>query len=452
MFRIDSGAPYRKCDGISRRNFIELGMAGMASVGLPTLLQAREAWARAGRTPKDTRVILLWLDGGPPHTDLYDMKPDAPADHRGFWRPIPTNVPGIRVNEMLPRQARVADRFSIVRSLCHGSSDHAAGSHVMMTGRWGATGENTRGTAPSIGSIASKVLGSRESGLPPYVSIPIAKTFVESPGYFAANYLGHPYDPFETGGDPASASFEVQNLRLTKGLTLSRLDDRRTLKKAFDSLKREADANGQFDAMDQFEKQAFDLVTSPQVRRAFDLSSEDPKLRDRYGRHTWGQSTLLARRLVEAGVTFATVQMGDWDFHSRLKEGMQNFVPKLDSAVATLFEDLSSRGLLEKVLVVVCGEFGRTPRMNDGKGEPPGRDHWGNAMFALLGGGGIKGGTVVGATDSRGEAPTDRPLSPQDLHATLYRVLGIDPGVQFPNHSGRPVSALEGGEPIRELF
>jgi uncharacterized protein (DUF1501 family) len=205
--------------------------------------------------------------------------------------------------------------------------------------------------------------------------------------------------------------------------------------------------------MDRFEQQAYELVTSAEVRRAFDIGAEDAKLRDRYGRHTWGQSVLLARRLAEAGVTFVTVQMGGWDHHWDLKQGMENYLPRYDAAVATLFEDLEARGLLEKVLVVICGEFSRTPRMNDGSGRgTPGRDHWGNAMFAVLGGGGVKGGRVVGATDARGEYPKERPLTPADLHATIYHVLGVDPRVQFLNHQGRPVPALDGGEPIRELL
>jgi uncharacterized protein (DUF1501 family) len=205
--------------------------------------------------------------------------------------------------------------------------------------------------------------------------------------------------------------------------------------------------------MNTYEQKAYELVTGADMRRAFDLSSESKELRDRYGRNTWGQSTLLARRLAEAGVTFTTVLMAGWDHHWNLKRGMEEYLPKLDSAVATLLEDLTSRGLLEKVCVVIFGEFSRTPRMNDGGGQgTPGRDHWGNSMSVVMGGGGLKGGVVVGSTDAKGEAPADRPLTPQDFHATLYQVLGVDPYVQFPNHAGRPVPAIDHGEPIKELF
>lgn len=453
MLRVDAGGSSRYCDGMTRRSFVQLGAAGMVSFGLPGLLRAREESARAAGASRDARVILIWLDGGPSHMDLYDLKPQAPAEYRGFWRPIPTNVPGIEIGELLPRQAKVAHTFSIVRSLHHGDGDHFGGAHLMLTARPGASGADTSGKYPSLGSIAAKVAGARRPGLPAYVSVPHASSVGLRPGYFGGNYLGRHLDPFETEGDPNRADFQVRNLRLPGGLTVERLQERRELRRAFDTLRREADAAGILDTMDRFEQQAYELVTSAEVRRAFDIGAEDPKLRDRYGRHTWGQSVLLARRLAEAGVTFVTVQMGGWDHHWDLKKGMEDYLPRYDAAVATLFEDLQSRGLLEKVLVVICGEFSRTPRMNDGLGRgTPGRDHWGNAMFAVLGGGGVKGGRVVGATDARGEHPVERPVTPADLHATIYHVLGIDPHVQFVNHQGRPVPALDGGAPIRELL
>jgi uncharacterized protein (DUF1501 family) len=449
MLRIDAGPVCGSCSGLSRRSFVQLGAAGLASLGLPGLLRARANAAE----PKDTRVILIWLDGGPSHMDTYDLKPDAPAEYRGFWRPIATPVPGMQVTEMFPKHAKVADKFSIIRSIWHNDGDHFGGAHRMLTGRPGATGADTNGKYPSIGSIASKMSGSRRRGLPAYVSVPHASSIGLRPGYFAGNYLGQQYDPFETDGDPNSATFSVRNLKLSEGLTVDRISDRRTLLKSFDTLRRDVDAGGQFDTMNRFEQQAFELVTSAEVRKAFDLSSEDEKLRDRYGRNTWGQSTLLARRLVESGVTFTTVLYGGWDHHWDLKAGMESHLPRVDAAVATLFEDLSSRGLLEKVLVLVMGEFSRTPRMNDGSGRgTPGRDHWGNSLAVLAGGGGLKGGVVVGSTDRKGEAPKDRPLTPQDLHATIYHVLGIDPTVQFLNHQGRPVPAIDQGEPIKELL
>jgi hypothetical protein len=453
MLRVDAGACPHDHQGLSRRSFVQLGAAGLASLGLPDLLRLKEASAANGGPSKDTRVIVIWLDGGPSHMDTYDMKPYAPAEYRGIWRPIRTNVPGIQVSELFPKQAKVADKFSIVRSLWHNDGDHFGGAHRMLTGRPGATGADTTGKCPSIGSIATKVTGPRVKGMPPYVAVPIASSVGIRPGYFGANYLGQSNDPFETEGDPNQKDFKVRNLALAQGLSVDRIGDRRSLLRSFDTLRRDVDASGNFEAMDKFEQQAYELVTSAEVRQAFDLSSEDEKLRDRYGRHRWGQSTLLARRLAEAGVTFTTVLMGGWDHHWNLKEGMQNYLPQLDSCVSTLFDDLSQRGLLSKVCVVVMGEFSRTPRMNDGSGQgTPGRDHWGNSMSVVMGGGGLKGGVVVGSTDPKGEAPVDRPLTPQDFHATLYHVLGVDPYVQFKDHGGRPVPAIDHGDVIKELL
>ena len=247
-------------------------------------------------------------------------------------------------------------------------------------------------------------------------------------------------------------------MNLATGLTVDRLDDRRGLLERFDRVRRMVDSSGTLDAMDRFDRQAYDLVAGSAARKAFDIGVEDPRLRDQYGRNTWGQSTLLARRLVEAGSTWVSVHFGGWDNHWDLQAAMQNYLPKVDAAVATLLKDLESRGILDKTLVVLCGEFSRTPRMNDGgNGGPPlkmgtpGRDHWGNAVFCLLAGGGLKGGQIVGSTNAKGEVPKDRPLTPADLHATIYHVLGVDPSVSFLNHAGRPVPAIDHGEVIQEL-
>lgn len=448
MLQVDAHGSGRCCDGLSRRSFLRLGAAGLTSLGLPQILRARE-----GRESKDTRVILIWLEGGPSHIDLWDMKPAAPAEYRGYWRPISTNVPGMRITEMFPRQAKVADKFSIVRTLHHGDGDHIGSAHILLTGRVGPTISNQSPTAPSQGSIVSRTIGARRPGLPPYVVIPQAVSGVMRPGYFGANYVGQSYDPFETGGDPNSAAFKINNLTLSSGMSVDRLDDRRSLRRSLDTLRRDADSNGSFDALDSFEKQAFELVTNSAVTNAFDLSREDEATRDRYGRNTWGQSTLLARRMVEAGVSFVTVNMGGWDQHGDLKAKMESYLPRLDMAVASLFQDLASRGLLEKTLVVVCGEMSRAPRMNDGfGGQPPGRDHWSSAISLVMGGGGVKGGTIVGATDSRGESIVERPVTPEQLHATIYHVLGIDPSINFMDRAGRPVPAVDRDEPIRELL
>jgi uncharacterized protein (DUF1501 family) len=267
------------------------------------------------------------------------------------------------------------------------------------------------------------------------------------------------HNPFETDGDPNSDNFQVQNIQLSGGMSVERLSDRRAMLQSLDEVRRQADTRGVADAMNRFERQAFELVTGPAARKAFDISQEDAKLRERYGRHNWGQSTLLARRLVEAGATFVTVHYGGWDHHWNLKSGMESVLPLVDAAVASLLADLADRGLHDKVLVMLCGEFSRTPRMNDGGngGAPmsmgtPGRDHWGNAMFCLLAGGGVKGGRIVGSTDRLGENPKDRPVTPGDIHATMFHCLGIDPEVSFADHTGRPLPAIEKGAVIEELL
>ena len=459
MFRIDGGHTGRYCDGVSRRSFLQVGVAGMASVPLAGVTRAVRGGNPESLPKKDTSVILLWLDGGAGHMDTWDMKPEAPEEYRGIWRPIRTNVRGIEISELFPLQAKVADKFAIVRSLHHGEGDHFSGAHQILTGRPGASGKDQSGKFPGINCIAARLCGPRKAGMPAQVALPHAMTVGLRPGYFGANYIGRQYDPFEPGGDPNADKYNVENLALAPGMSVERLEDRRKLRAHLDKIRRDADVSGVMDTMDRFEQDAFELVTGPAARRAFDIGSEDPRLRELYGRNDWGQNTLLARRLVEAGATFVTVVMAGWDHHWDLQEGMERYLPKLDRVIHALLTDLSQRGLLEKVLVLVCGEFGRTPRMNDGGngGAPrsmgtPGRDHWGNAMSCLLAGGGVKGGQTVGSTDRLGERPRDRPLTPQDLHQTIYHVLGVDPKTHFLDHSGRPTPAVDGGEPIRELF
>jgi hypothetical protein len=460
MFRLELGSTGRYCDGHSRRSFLQVGLAGLGAASLGHVLRAKEASAAAGGPKKDTSLILLWLDGGPGHMDMYDMKPEAPPEYRGIWRPIKTNVPGMEITELYPLQAKCADKFSIVRSLHHDTGDHFTGGHWMLTGRGaGVSGANNVGRFPFFGSIATKVLGPRQVGMPANVAVPYAMSIGIRPGYFGGNYLGQQDNPFETEGDPNAEKFQVQNLALSGQLTLDRLNDRRSLIGHFDHLRREADRSGTLDAIDKFDRQAFELVTSEKAREAFDISKEDPKLRERYGRHSWGQSTLLARRLVEAGSTVVSCHFGGWDHHWDLEAGYNRYLPQIDQLVSALFTDLADRGLYDKVCVMLCGEFSRTPRMNDGGngGAPmsqgtPGRDHWGNAMFCLLGGGGIKGGRIVGSTNHLGEVPQDRPVRPGDIHHTIYRVLGVDPNIHFPDLTGRPIQAIDHGGVIEELF
>jgi hypothetical protein len=457
MFRLDLGPSGRYCDGLNRRDFLQLGVAGMAAVGMPELLRAKEASTSAG---KNTSVILIWLDGGPGHMDMYDMKPDAPAEYRGLWKPIRTKVPGFDITELYPKQAKVTDKFSIVRSLHHDTGDHFAGGHRMLTTKdMGVSGANNRQKFPGIGAIVNQQLGARAPGIPGYIGVPHAASIGLAPGYFGGHMLGVQNDPFVPGGDPNAAQFRVRNLNLASGLTLDKLEDRRGLLRHFDDQRPYLDNLPTTQAMDRFSQEAMEFVTGPRARTAFDMNKEDPRLRDRYGRNNWGQSTLLARRLVEAGATFVTVHFGGWDHHWDLKGGYENYLPRVDAAVASLFEDLDDRGLLETTLVVLCGEFSRTPKMNDGgNGGPPmskgtpGRDHWGNSMFCLMGGGGVKGGQLVGSTDRLGARPHTRAVTPSNIHATIYHVLGIDPTLQLMDPSGRPVSILDDPQPITELL
>jgi uncharacterized protein (DUF1501 family) len=294
--------------------------------------------------------------------------------------------------------------------------------------------------------------------MPPHVALPQASSIGLSPGYFGGNYLGHEYNPF-VGGDPNQPKFRVKNLALESGLTLERLQDRAALRASFDNLRRDTEQTDTMASLDKFQQRAYDLITSPQARDAFEITNEDDATRDLYGRTTLGQSALLARRLVSAGVTFVTCHSGGWDHHWDLKSGYEKRIPEIDQVVAALLTDLDQRGMLDTTLVMLCGEFSRTPKMNDGGngGAPgskgtPGRDHWGNSMFCLLAGGGIKGGQVVGATDRKGERPVECAATVGDLHATVYQILGVDPNTSFLNHSGRPVPAIDQGSPIKELF
>jgi hypothetical protein len=457
MFQLDLGSSGRYCDGMNRRSFLQVGVAGMAAVGMPELLRAK---SQSPTSSKNTSVILIWLDGGPGHMDMYDMKPDAPAEYRGIWRPIRTKVPGFDVTELFPKQAKLTDKFSMVRSLHHDTGDHFSGGHRMLTTKdMGVSGANTAQKFPGIGAIVNREIGPRAAGMPGYVGVPHAASIGIVPGYFGGHMLGVQHDPFVPGGDPNAASFQVRNLNLAAGLTLEKLEDRRTLLRHFDEKRSHLNELPTSRAIDEFSRDAYEFVTGPAARAAFDISKEDVKLRDRYGRTNWGQSTLLARRLIEAGSTFVTVHLGGWDHHWDLKKGYENYLPQVDSLVSALFEDLDDRGMLDTTLVVLCGEFSRTPKMNDGGngGAPmsqgtPGRDHWGNSMFCLMGGGGVKGGVVVGSTDKLGQQPLTRPLTPSNIHATIYRVLGIDPKLQLLDPSGRPVNVLDDPEPIAELL
>lgn len=449
MLRIFGNRRSGRCDGVNRRDFLQVGTLALGGLTLSDLLRTRAAAAgKASSGGSAKSVILYWLDGGPTHFETYDPKPEAPEEYRGPLGAIDTNVPGIRLSELLVQHAKVMDKVALLRSVHHNNGDHFAAGHWMLTGYHGSNAANLDPQYPSVGSIVARLRGANAPGMPPYVAVPFAATIGLRPGYLGAAYLGVAYHPFDAGGDPNSPSYKVPNIELPGGLTFDRLDDRKSLLTSLDRLRRDADQTGLMDGLDAFNQKAFELITSGEARRAFDLSSEDPRLRDRYGRNTYGQSALLARRLVEAGVTFVSIQNGGWDHHSNIEQGMRSRLPSMDQSIAALIEDLDQRGLLQDTVVCVMGEFGRTPRVN----ATAGRDHWGNVMSVLLGGGGLRGGQVVGASNSKGEFPVEYPIKPADVLATIYHVLGIDMTAHFVNRAGRPIPINNAGEPIKPLI
>lgn len=433
------GRNYRCCDGVSRRSFLKVGFLGLAGMTLADHLRLRAAGAGATR---DTAVILLWLGGGPSHIDMYDLKPDAPAEFRGEFKEIATNVPGIRIGEHLPYEAKHMDKLAVVRSAMHTNAGHGMGTHWMLTG-YVPTIEINDNINPSCGSVVSNRRGANAPRMPAYVCLP------NPPPSANAAYLGAAYNPFSPGSDPNQPNFQVRDLRLNPRVELDRFKNRRDLLRGVDKLRRDVDAQGTAEGLDRFYRDAFDIVTSEACRNAFDIHKENPKLRDRYGRDSWGQSTLLARRLVEAGVTYVTVNMGGWDTHSNNFQALKTRnLPRYDRALVALVEDLHDRGLDKRVLVLTYGEFGRTPRINP----QAGRDHWPGAMSVVFAGGGLKMGQVIGSTDPRAEYPKTRAVGPQDVLATMYHVLGIDYHHEFHDAAQRPIPILNEGKPIEELI
>jgi hypothetical protein len=431
----------------------------LGGLTLPQLLEAR-----AGPTggPADTSVILFWMWGGPSHLETYDLKPDAPAEYRGPFRPIKTEVPGLDICQLFPRQARLGKKITLVRSLHHTMASHNDGSIDVLTGKTPAKADPTSTALsdhPDFGMVASKVRGLRSDALPHYVGIP-TQPFMTRPAY-----LGLAHKAF-AAGDPAAPGYSPPNLTLAGGLNAQGLDDRKALLTQFDTLRRDVDVQARMEGTEKVRAAALHMLANPSIGRAFDLSREPAKLRERYGRHLWGQSCLLARRLAEAGAAVITIdalapEQGkplyfSWDDHANaqpgwdMAKGMRWRAPFLDQALSALIEDVYDRGLERNVLIVAMGEFGRGPRLNTANG-CIGRDHWPDAMCALLSGGGLRMGQVVGSTNSRGEHPRERPLTPKDLLATIYRHLGIDYRREFQDFSGRPVPILAEGQPIEEL-
>ena len=456
MFRVTGGTTSGGSD-VTRRSFVEAGVLGVGGLSLAQVMslraEAATATAEQGRS-SDTSVILIWMSGGPGHHETWDPKPDAVSQYRGPFGAISTNVGGIQFSEMLPEQAKIADRISVLRTVRHRSGDHTKGNHWMLTGFEGPDfnkPDNKIQRRPSMGSVASALCGARRSGMPAYSAAPHLKGGTDNLFHYAT-YLGGAHNPLVTNSDPNGKVFGVADLSLRSGLTFDRLNDRRSLLKTIDQYRRRADG-GMVDMSDQ-QQSAFNLLTGSVVREAYDMTQEPDALRDDYGRHTFGQSALLARRLVERGVTFVTVNTQPWDHHgtaNRLptEKGAKQLIPPVDRAIAALIRDLVERGLFEKTLVVAMGEFGRTPKMNAAGG----RDHWGHTFSVMMSGGSFRMGQAIGSSDAQGAYVAERPLSPEDVTATVYHHLGLDArNTAVPDRAGRPRYLVEHGEPIRELL
>jgi len=448
----------KPCTGgaFGRRTWLKLGIGGLAGGSFPGLLglvqQARaadKAVNAARRSPAN--CILIWMDGGPTHIETFDPKPDAPAEMRGEFVPISTNVPGIQICEHLPRLATIADKYAIIRSVHHNQGNHGAGNHYMMTG---APPRIPVGCGayvsfhPSMGSVTAHER-SAPHGLPSYFSLP---GMTRSGG---PNFLGAAYAPFVVSDDPSAKDFRVRDLALPRGMEETRFLARRDLRALVDTLPRIDDpaAADPVKALDGYYEQGYRLVMTPEAQQAFQIEKEPDSVRDAYGRDGFGQRLLLARRLVEAGVPFVTINQGGWDDHSELWANLKKRLPSWDQAVAALIADLDDRGLLENTMVIALGEFGRTPKISTVSGRSsPGRDHWSSAMSILFAGAGTPGGQVIGATDRLGHAARDRVLSPENFVSTVYAKLGIDPGMHFVTPSGRPAFLVSDPTPIPELL
>ncbi|MCA9082888.1 MAG: DUF1501 domain-containing protein [Planctomycetaceae bacterium] len=417
MLHINMNAQSRR-SGMARRDFVRVGALSTLGLSLPDLLRSRAAAADTSGVNAGTKAkscIVLWMSGGPSHMDTFDLKPDAPSSHRGTFNPISTNADGLQICEHLPLLAKQADKFSILRSVTHPSPSHDIASHIMLTGNVPA-----RGTVnPSYGSVVFRERGYTEA-LPPYIAVPNGHR------YSAAGFMGGTYKPFSIGSDPNAKDFQVRSLKLPDGMTVDRLQDRRRWLTGLDTLKRRMDGDAELTVLDEFYERSYDMITSPETSKAFDLSQEEDALREKYGRNTLGQSCLLARRLVESGVSFVHVDRGGWDTHRQNFETLKGTrLPELDQAFAALLEDLADRGLLDSTIVLWMGEFGRTPTIDYDPRWQGGRHHYAKVFSAVIGGGGFNGGHVVGSSTDKGEEVKDRPVLPWDIGASIMTHLGI---------------------------
>jgi Protein of unknown function (DUF1501) len=461
-------------DGIvfaSRRNMVKASMVGLAGLTLPGLLQAREQASQSlSSASKNKSIILLWMTGGPSQIDTWDPKPTRPLNNRGPFGVISTKLPGVQICEHLPKQAAMLDRFTLIRSVDARHSNHEP-NMVFQTGNLEAEPRSNKEAAkyPSIASIVAKHRGPNQPGMPPYVG------FYRSPSHIAfGGYLGQQYDPFQGNlaaklpiydlvGKDSGNQTSAELFQFSKGLSFDRLKDRRSLLADLDRMRRDIDANGTMQAADAFQQQAVELLLGQRAREAFDLSQEPESTRDRYGKHLWCQQALLARRLVEAGVAFVTIDLsyhtasGTWDNHGDnippyggISRGLKPLLPLFDHLVTTLVSDLEERGKLDDVLIICMGEFGRTPVMGT-QGSSDGRDHWPNIMSMAMAGGGLRHGQVIGASEKDGGTIRERPVTPGDLAATIYRYFDVPLTTQYLDHQGRPRNVIDVGSPIAEL-
>jgi hypothetical protein len=456
----------------NRRNMIKAGLAGLAGLSLPELLRRRSEASGAGKPIAGNKsVILLWMAGGPSQIDTWDPKPDRPLQNRGPFGVIPTKLPGVSICEHLPRQAAMLDRFTLIRSVDCRQSNHEP-NKVFQTANLDAEPRLNPGAEmyPAIGSIVAKHHGANQPGIPPYVAFQTSRSHIAYAGH-----LGRRYDPFLANnasrlpiytnvGQDTGRTTKADFFTLPSGLTPERVQGRRSLLEGLDALRREVDRSEAVEAMDRHGRDAVEMLVGTRARRAFDLADEPEAVRDRYGNHLWCRQALMARRLVEAGVAFVTIDLsyhpasGTWDNHGDnippyggISKGLKPLLPIFDQLITTLVSDLEERGLLDDVLVIAMGEFGRTPMMGT-QGSTDGRNHWTGVMSMCLAGGGLRHGQVIGSSDCEGGYIKDRPVTPGDLAATIYRHMGVPLDATYLDNTGRPRFIVEHGQPIGELF
>lgn len=466
-------------DRLPRRRVLQAGGAGLLGLSLPKVLAAEKVTAEAVARAKS--VIFLFLFGGPSQHETFDLKPDAPDKIRGHFRPIASRTPGLHICEKLHRLASISDKFAVLRTLSHSYNDHSGGGHYLQTGqRWqipvGGGFNATPKDWPSMGSVVDYLQQQKygaPTDLPNYAVVPNSLGRIQTysvqlvrPGEYAG-WLGRGYDPVTTriekrdkkdnpyfrACSDEELTFQLDGLLSPQEITLDRMHQRQSLLSQFDAERSRIDSARSLSEYDRFQQRALNLVTSQKTREAFDITREPAALRERYGRHLFGQSTLLARRLVEAGVRFVTVHWDcpdgySWDSHSHANDVANNLLPGFDQAASALLEDLSQRGLLDETLVVACGEMGRTPNVN----RTGGRDHWSTLFPVLMAGAGVRGGIAYGESDKDGAYPATSPIRPEDLAGTIYQAMGIDPHVRLPDIQGRPVPILEDANPVTDIF